>query len=308
MKHEIGFAYSKDLTGLVFIKGWDKISIGEDFKKKDLATDENFIVLVITSDAPIKQYDEVLTSGGIRHVTELNDDGTFLDDGKVSGLPPSPSCLIDKYKKIVASNFKKLTPFQMISNDDLAEIVDYYNNNASFPEVELKMEDRCPGMCMKLAHDYSDEAECCTGVCEETEKYKTENEEVFVKFLFKERLKKFKEKYVNVVKEKNINVFEKIEEMADNGFICEILQDAAVEYDFVDGVADHNTAKPTGFGVAWRGCYSFFQKNGIYRQDDVGCYNPKDGGARRAFEELVKAYNIFIERDYIDRNALKETR
>lgn len=41
--------------------------------------------------------------------------------------------------------------------------------------IESEMDEKCKGICYKIAHDHSDDAECCTGVCEESEKPKITN-------------------------------------------------------------------------------------------------------------------------------------
>ena len=103
-----------------------------------------------------------------------------------------------------------------------------------------------------------------------------------------------------------MDVFEKIEYMASRGFIAEVAQDSAVQFEFVEKRADYDTGKPTGHGVAWRGCYAFFTKEGKYIWDDVGCFAPEDGGAQRAFDELVETFEHFIKEGIIDEKALKD--
>jgi hypothetical protein len=41
------------------------------------------------------------------------------------------------------------------------------NGEIEFEIVEI---DKCVGICMKMAHDYSDNAECCLSGCEDTKK------------------------------------------------------------------------------------------------------------------------------------------
>ena len=103
-----------------------------------------------------------------------------------------------------------------------------------------------------------------------------------------------------------MDIFEQIEYMASRGFIAEVVQDSAVEFEFVKSKADYNTGKPTGFGVAWRGCYAFFDKKGKYNWDDVGCFGVENGGAKRAFDELIKTFEHLIKMGWIDESALKD--
>lgn len=114
------------------------------------------------------------------------------------------------------------------------------------------------------------------------------------------------DKFVELIKKQNVSVFDKIEYMASRGFMAEVVQDGAVEFEFVNDKADYRTGKPSGFGVAWRGCYAFFDKKGKYHWDDVGCFCPEDGGATRAFNELVETFEQLIKDDFIDEKALQD--
>ena len=64
--------------------------------------------IYITSDEAIEKGNWVITRGGIRYVTSINNKETFTDDGKVSGLEPSALCHLVDYKLIIATTNKSL--------------------------------------------------------------------------------------------------------------------------------------------------------------------------------------------------------
>ncbi len=112
-----------------------------------------------------------------------------------------------------------------------------------------------------------------------------------------------------------MNIFEKIHELANKGFLCELVTDAWANWKFNDnGRPDHNTATPLYLRlnefdyiheVCYRGCYWYFNKSGKLIQDDIGCFSIERGGAQKAFNKLLEEYESI--KDEIDENGFKNT-
>ena len=92
--------------------------------------------IYITSDEEIKKGDWVITNGGFRFVTKLNNDKikSFIDDGTISKQFPSPYCRLEYYKKIILTTDLDLIGVQTI--DD--EFLEWFVKNPSCESVEVK--------------------------------------------------------------------------------------------------------------------------------------------------------------------------
>lgn len=58
-----------------------------------------------------------------------------------------------------------------LCSDDIDSSIVRWANNGSLNDKEIEFEiveaDKCSGICMKMAHDYSDDADVCLGGCED---------------------------------------------------------------------------------------------------------------------------------------------
>jgi hypothetical protein len=97
--------------------------------------------IYIASDKEIKEGDWVITNGGLRFVTSINNDKskTFTDDGSISKQSPSPYCYLEHYKKIILTTDQDLDGVQAI--DD--EFLEWFVKNPSCEEVKVEKENIC---------------------------------------------------------------------------------------------------------------------------------------------------------------------
>ena len=93
--------------------------------------------ICITSDETIKEGDWVVTNGGLRFVTSINNDKskTFTDDGSISKKSPSPYCDLEYYKKIILTTDQDLIKDGVQAIDD--EFLEWFVNNPSCEWVEV---------------------------------------------------------------------------------------------------------------------------------------------------------------------------
>jgi len=90
-------------------------------------------------------------------------------------------------------------------------------------------------------------------------------------------------------------------------FYSKIISDGWANWEFKDDKPDYKTATPSGLGYCFRGCFCFFDKEtGRLVQDDIGCYNPKDGGYLRAYTDLLETYEFL--KDRINPDGFKSNR
>lgn len=101
-----------------------------------------------------------------------------------------------------------------------------------------------------------------------------------------------------------MNIHEEIHRLQSKGFLCEIISDGWANWEFKDGKPDYKTATPSGYGVCWRGCFIYFNKNNVLVEDDIGCYSEKSGGINKVMEELIKTYESL--KDEINPDGFKE--
>ncbi len=94
--------------------------------------------ICITSDETIKEGDWVVTNGGLRFVTSINNDKskTFTDDGSISKKSPSPYCDLEYYKKIILTTDQDLIKDGVQPIDD--EFLEWFVKNPSCEEVEVE--------------------------------------------------------------------------------------------------------------------------------------------------------------------------
>ena len=93
--------------------------------------------IYITSDEEIKEGDWVITNGGLRFVTKLNNDKikSFIDDGTISKQSPSPYCRLEYYKKIILTTDKDLIKDGVQAIDD--NFLEWFVKNPSREEVKI---------------------------------------------------------------------------------------------------------------------------------------------------------------------------
>lgn len=104
--------------------------------------------------------------------------------------------------------------------------------------------------------------------------------------------------------------FDKIQELAENGFLCEVVTDGWANWKFDEefGIPLIETAKPAHIKVddfddirqvGYRGCYWFFNEEGKLIQDDVGMYPTFE----EAIDTLFETYETI--KDYVDKKGFK---
>jgi hypothetical protein len=95
--------------------------------------------IYITSDEEIKEGDWVITNGGLRFVTKLNNlrDNikSFTDDGTISKQSPSSYCRLELYKKIILTTDQDLIKDGVQFIDD--EFLEWFVKNSSCDEVKV---------------------------------------------------------------------------------------------------------------------------------------------------------------------------
>ena len=93
--------------------------------------------LYITNDKEIKEGDWVITNGGLRFVTSINNDKskTFTDNGSISKQSPSLYCYLEHYKKIILTTDQDLIKDRVQSIDDT--FLEWFVKNPSCEEVEV---------------------------------------------------------------------------------------------------------------------------------------------------------------------------
>ena len=107
-----------------------------------------------------------------------------------------------------------------------------------------------------------------------------------------------------------ISKFDKIQELAENGFLCEVVTDGWANWKFDEefGIPLIETAKPAHIKVddfdhvrqvGYRGCYWFFNTEGFLIKDDVGMYSTFE----EAIDTLFEAYK-YVENN-IDKKGFK---
>jgi hypothetical protein len=96
--------------------------------------------MYITNSEEIKEGDWVITNGGLRFVTSINNDKskTFTDDGSISKQSPSPYCYLEHYKKIILTTDQDLIKDGIQAIDD--EFLEWFVRNPSCVRVEVEKE------------------------------------------------------------------------------------------------------------------------------------------------------------------------
>jgi len=93
--------------------------------------------IYITNSEEIKEGDWVITNGGLRFVTKLNNDKikSFTDDGTISKQSPSPQCHLEFYKKIILTTDQDLIKDGVQDIDD--EFLEWFIKNKSCDSVDV---------------------------------------------------------------------------------------------------------------------------------------------------------------------------
>jgi len=96
--------------------------------------------IYITSEEEIKEGDWVITNGGLRFVTKLNNDKikSFIDDGTISKQSPSPYCRLEYYKKIILTTDQDLIKDGIQAIDD--DFLEWFVKNPSCENVKIHNE------------------------------------------------------------------------------------------------------------------------------------------------------------------------
>lgn len=97
-----------------------------------------------------------------------------------------------------------------------------------------------------------------------------------------------------------MNKFDKIEELASKGFLCEVVTDAWANWKFKNNRPDYSTAYPSELdkikkSVSYRGIYWYFDKNNNKLiSDDIGMYSTFEGcinGLFKTYDSLINEIN-----------------
>ena len=95
-----------------------------------------------------------------------------------------------------------------------------------------------------------------------------------------------------------MDLLHKIHELAEKGFLCEVVTDGWANWQFgQDGKPIINSDKPASvtpvperYRLCFRGLYWYFDNINQLVHDDIGAFSISSGGAKRAYEELFKTY------------------
>lgn len=99
-----------------------------------------------------------------------------------------------------------------------------------------------------------------------------------------------------------MNAIKIITDLANKGFIIEIVSDGWANWKFVNNKPAHDTATPLHLNlnhhdkirsVCWRGLFWYFNKAGKLIHDDVGCLDNNDNGYERILQLLIDTYNNY---------------
>lgn len=84
---------------------------------------------------------------------------------------------------------------------------------------------------------------------------------------------------------KPMTKFEKIQDLASKGFLCEVVTDAWANWSFdKDGKPNYDSATPSKKQVMFRGCCWYFDLNGKLIQDDTGLYETFESALDHLFD------------------------